>query len=81
MWEGAVNWMEVREVEATMQSCDTFMRQILKENVLKQLDMEMDDVEPIGLASNPVEHNGMRGEMAVDSGEPQSPWDTGNQIG
>jgi hypothetical protein len=46
MWEGAVNWMEVRKVEATMESRDTFMRQILKENVLKQLDMEMDDVEP-----------------------------------
>ena len=45
MWEGAVNWMEVREVEATMQIRDTFMRQILKENVLKQLHMEMDDVE------------------------------------
>ena len=59
MWEGAVNGVEVREVEPTMQSGDTFMRHILKQNVLKQVDMEMDDVELIGVASNPVEHHGM----------------------
>jgi hypothetical protein len=35
------------------------MRHILKQNVLKQVHMKMDDVELIGVTPDPVEHDGM----------------------
>jgi hypothetical protein len=54
MWEGAVNGLVIRQVEPTMQSGDAFVRHVLKQQVLKQVDMKMENVELIGLASNPV---------------------------
>jgi hypothetical protein len=43
------------------------MRHILKKDVLKQVDMEMNNVELIGEPPYPIEHDRMRGEMAVDA--------------
>ena len=59
MREGPVNGVKVREVKPTMESGDAFMRHVLEQNVLKQVDMKVHDVELIGVSPNAVEHHGM----------------------
>jgi hypothetical protein len=70
--EGAVYGVVVWDIEPPMQSGQAFIRHVLKQHVLKQVDMEVYDVELIGVTPYLVEHHGMRGNVAADSGQPQT---------
>ena len=72
---------EVGQVEPPVERRQAFVREMLEQREMHEIDVKMDEVVGVGIGQHPVDHRHRIGQVIVDSVEPQATRGAGNQLG
>jgi hypothetical protein len=72
--------MIIGKIQPPVQRRHAFMKQVLEQRELQQIDVKMDDVEFVSAAAYPFQHHKHTGRMIADASQAQALRTKGNQF-